>query len=267
MGDGFAATGGQSGECSDGEKECGWLGDGNTCDAEPNTGCRVSRIEAEAAGKSRTPTEPQPAIHGDASEPPQRDDADSAPADMPEGGWSAVLLDAREQLWSGWSSLEKQAVKGFRDVVREVHAFDAETAPAAQTTPQSREPCEEEAAGEPVLNPQDLNWPEFDVRRERHFEHAYGPEDDQRTALPQVRATRGTARKGERTRRSLSYSGLATLLVALIMVMGSAAAAFWQWSAITEFYVFLSHSGWKPQGQASHKTPPAQPKLSGRVPQ
>ena len=164
----------------------------------------IRKIEAEAAGKSRTPTEPQPAIHGDASEPPQRDDADSAPADMPEGGWSAVLLDAREQLWSGWSSLEKQAVKGFRDVVREVHAFDAETAPAAQTTPQSREPCEEEAAGEPVLNPQDLNWPEFDVRRERHFEHAHGPEDDQRTALPQVRATRGTARKGERTRRSLS---------------------------------------------------------------
>ena len=51
------------------------------------------------------------------------------------------------------------------------------------------------------------------------------------------------------------------------MVMGSAAAVFWQWSAITEFYVFLSDTGWKPQGQASHKTPPAQPKLSGRVPQ
>jgi len=91
------------------------------------------------------------------------------------------------------------------------------------------------------------------------------PEDDQRTALPQVRATRGTAPKGERTRRSLSYSGLATLLVALIMIVGSVAAAFWQWSAITEFYVFLSHTGWRPQGQASHKTPPAQPKLSGRV--
>jgi hypothetical protein len=196
---------------------------------------------------------------GAASEPPRRDDAN--PADMPEGGCPAVLLDAREQLWSGWSSLEKQAVKGFRDIAREVHDFDAETAPPVQTTPQSRQACEEEAAS------QDLNWPEFDMRRERDFERAYGPEDEQRTALPQVRATRGTAPKGERTRRSHSDSGLATLLVALIMVLGSAAAAFWQWPAITEFYVFLSHSGWKPQGQASHKTPPAQPKLSGRVPQ
>jgi hypothetical protein len=107
----------------------------------------------------------------------------------------------------------------------------AETAPAAQTTPQSRQACEEEAAS------QDLNWPEFDMRRERDFERAYGPEDEQRTPLPQVRATRGTAPKGERTRRSHSDSGLATLLVALIMVLGSAAAVFWQWPAITEFYV------------------------------
>jgi hypothetical protein len=46
-------------------------------------------------------------------------------------------------------------VKGFRDIAREVHDFNAETAPAAQTTPQSREACEEEAAVEPVLNPPD----------------------------------------------------------------------------------------------------------------
>jgi hypothetical protein len=50
----------------------------------------IRKIEAEAAGKSRTPTEPQPAIPsvgipggGAASEPPRRDDAN--PADMPEG--------------------------------------------------------------------------------------------------------------------------------------------------------------------------------------
>ena len=118
----------------------------------------IRKIEAEAAGKSRTPTEPRPAIPsvgmpdgGAASEPPRRDDAN--PADMPEGGWPAVLLDAREQLWSGWSSLEKQAVKGFRDIAREVHDFDAVTAPAVQTTPQSREACEEEVI-EPVLDPE-----------------------------------------------------------------------------------------------------------------
>jgi hypothetical protein len=226
----------------------------------------IRKIEAEAAGESRTPTEPQPAMPsvgmpdgGTASEPPRCDDANPAPADMPEGGWPAVLLS--EQLLSGWSSLEKQAVKGFRDVVREVHDFGAETAPAAQTTPQSREACEEEAAVEAVLNPRDLNWPEFDMRRERDFEHAYGSKDEQRTGSRKCGLHAAPRQKG--TRRTLSYSGLATLLVAL--VMGLAAAVFWQRSAITDFYVFLSHTGWKPQ--TSHKTPPAQPKLSGRVPQ
>jgi SAM domain (Sterile alpha motif) len=230
----------------------------------------IRKIEAEAAGESRTPTEPQPAMPsvgmpdgGAASEPPRRDDANPAPTDMPEGGWPGVLPS--EQLLSGWSSLETQAVKGFRDVVREVHDFGAVTPTAMQTGQQSREACEEEAI-EPVVDPRDLYSINFDAQ-ERNREHAYGPEDEQRTAVPQVRATRGTAPEDERTRRSLSYGALATLLVALITVVGSMAAVFWQWSAITEFYVFLSHTGLKPQGQASHKTPSAQPQLSGRVPQ
>jgi hypothetical protein len=46
---------------------------------------------------------------GAASDPPRHDDATPASADMPEGGWPAVLLDAREQLLSGRSSLEKQS--------------------------------------------------------------------------------------------------------------------------------------------------------------
>jgi hypothetical protein len=62
----------------------------------------IRKIEAEAAGKSRTLTKPQPAIPsvrmpdgGAASGPPRRDDANPASADMAEGGWPAVLLDAR----------------------------------------------------------------------------------------------------------------------------------------------------------------------------
>ena len=106
----------------------------------------------------------------------------------------------------------------------------------------------------------------FEFAQERNREDAYGPGDERLTALPQVRATRDTA--AERTRRSLSYGGLATLLVALIMVVGSAAAVFWKWPAISEFYVFLSHSGGNTQTQASHKTTASSnAKLSGRVPQ
>ena len=79
---------------------------------------------------------------------------------------------------------------------------------ATQTTPQTREAYEEEAgrAGSSILH--DLNWFELDTPQERDREDAYGPEDERRTALPQGRATRGTAPKGERTRRSLSYGGL-----------------------------------------------------------
>ena len=87
------------------------------------------------------------------------------------------------------------------------------------------------------------------------------------TTLPQVRATRGTAPEAERTGHSLSYGALATLLVALIMVVGSAAAVFWEWPAISEFYVFLGHSGSKPQSQAGHQMASAQSKFSGRIPQ
>ena len=51
------------------------------------------------------------------------------------------------------------------------------------------------------------------------------------------------------------------------MVTAVVATVFWQWSAITEFYQFLSHTASNPRGQVSHKTPSAQSKISGRVTQ
>jgi hypothetical protein len=225
----------------------------------------IRKVESGAAYNARREeTEPQSAISsvwmpdgGAASDPPRHDDATPASADMPEGGWPVVLLDAREQLLSGRSSLEKQSVKEFRDIVREVHDFRAVPAPAAQTVPDTREAYEEEPI-EPV-DSHDLYWFEFETAQERDRDDAYGPEDERLIALPQVRATRGAAPGAERMRRSLPYGALATLLVALIMVVGSAAAVFWKWPAISEFYVFLSHSGGKPQAQASHQATSAQP--------
>ena len=109
----------------------------------------IHKVESKAACKSRTETtEPLPAIPpagtpiGGAqavSGSPRRNRADTPSAEA-----GAVLPDVRDQLLSGRSSLEKQAVKGFRDVVREVHDFDAVTAKAPKTARQ-REAYEEEA--------------------------------------------------------------------------------------------------------------------------
>lgn len=159
-----------------------------------------------------------------------------------------MLLDPREQLLSARSSLEKQSVKGFRDIVREVHDFGAVPPRALPAAPPMREAYQEESI-EPILDPHDLYWFELDTPHQRDREDAYAPDDERLTTLPKVHATSDTA--AERTRRSLSYGGLATLLVALIMVVGSAGTAFWKWSAITEFYGF-PQSVWRKAGGQPH---------------
>ncbi len=121
----------------------------------------------------------------------------------------------------------------------------------------------EEEETEPVVDPHDSYWFKLDTPQGRDREDADGSEDWRLPNLPQVRATRGMAPEAARTGRSLSYGALVTLLVVLITVVGSAAAVFWEWPAISEFYIFLGHSGAKPQ--AGHQTTSAQPKLAGRV--
>ena len=219
----------------------------------------IRNIEAEAARKSRPqiPTQPTTAIRslrasdgGTASEPPD---------------WPAVRPDPREQLWSGWSAMEEEAVSGFREELRAVHNFGAVTPTAMQTAPHTGEAYEEEEI-EPIVDPHDLYWFKLDTPQERDREDADGSKDQRLTRLPQVRATRGMVPEAERTGHSISYGALATL-VALIIVVGTAAAVFWEWPAILEFYISLGHSGAKPQSQAGHQTASAQPKLAGRVPQ
>ena len=122
----------------------------------------IRRVEAEAARKSRNESRaeqraepraaaaPAAAPEGAAqvrraSGAPRRDRSSPPPADLPRAGWTAVLPSARERLLSGRSSLKKQGVKGFRDVVGEVHDLGAATAKAAQTARQTREAFEPEA--------------------------------------------------------------------------------------------------------------------------
>ena len=66
--------------------------------------------------------------------------------------------------------------------------------------------------------------------------------------------------------RPLSYGGMAQFL-AVLSILAGVATINWQWSTITGLYQHLSHTETKPQTQASHEMPSAQPKFSGLVPQ
>ena len=94
----------------------------------------IRKVEAEAARKSRSDpraeqqTDPRSATPPAgtpegvyASGAPRRDRSSPPRADLPRARWTAVLPSARERLLRGWSSLKKQGVKGFRNVVGEVH--------------------------------------------------------------------------------------------------------------------------------------------------
>ena len=250
----------------------------------------IRKVEAEAARKSRTetPTEPRsatlPAGAPDsgvqaASGPRRRNRANPSPADVPWAGWPREeVADAREQRLSGQSSLKKQAVKRFRDI----DDFGAATAEAATTVDQTRDayeeeapqyPAEEPAASsrnfEPHLDAEDVNSVDYENWQER-LERAYEPEEEQPRALPLVRhrmRSMAPADEYERTRRPFSYGGLVRLVAVLIILAGVVGMASWQWSAITEFYQFIHQTGWTPQTQVSRKTPSAQSKFSGRIPQ
>jgi SAM domain (Sterile alpha motif) len=219
----------------------------------------IREIEAEAARKSRTemptalrpktPPASTPNVDGSSHQ-------SSGPADVPEARLPAVLSD--EQSLGRQSLLE--AVRGSRDVVSEVHGFAGIIGTAAQTGPHARQVREEEAVG-----PQPSNRVDFDKRQER--DHGpYGSEDEQLLVVPPLRLlSRSAAPEGERS--SLAQHGLARLLVVVISVTAVMATIFWQWSAVTEFYQFLNHTGSESRGQVSHKTPTAQSKISRGVAQ
>ena len=120
-----------------------------------------------------------------------------------------------------------------------------------------------------ISTPEDVNSVDYENWQER-LERAYEPEEEQPRALPLVRhraRSMAPADEYERTRRPFSYGGLVRLVAVLIILAGVVGMASWHWSAITEFYQFINQTGWTPQTQVSRKTPSAQSKFSGRIPQ
>ncbi len=190
---------------------------------------------------------------------------------------------ARERLLSGRvPTLTQEGVKGFRDVVSEVHDLGAATAKAAQSARDTRDsygsygPVDE--TGAPPhgrFEPQQLDAEEWrlgrdDPQRLRSLEPSYDADDEQ-TVMPQStrpQPPRTMAPEDhEQSRPIRSYRGLAQLLAVLIILAGSAATISWQWSNITGLYHTLARIRSKPPSQATQTQAPAQPKFPGRVPQ
>jgi hypothetical protein len=212
----------------------------------------IREIEAEA----RKPRTEVPATHpastssvDGSAETSQQGGGSPAPADMLKACLPAARPD--EQSLSRLSSLE--AVRGHRDVVSEVQGFAAIIGTAAQTGPHPPEVHDEAA-----VDPRPVSLVHFDRMQERGHER-YQWENDKLIVAPPLRplsrsALSRSAESGDE-RSSLAQGGLARLLVAVTVVIGVAATVFWQWSAITEFYQFLNHTGLQPQRQIGHKTP------------
>jgi hypothetical protein len=223
----------------------------------------IREIEAEAARKPRTkmpiasgtPPGSTPNVDG-SSHQSEEGDGNPGPADVPELRLPAVRPG--EQSLGEQSSLE--AVRGSRGLVSEVQGFAGIIGTATQTGPHARQVREEEA-----VDPQPLNRVDFDKRQER--DHGpYGSENEQ-LLVDQPLELLSPSAAPEDERSSLAQRGLARLLVVVTSVAAVMATIFWQWSAVTEFYQFLNHTGSESRGQVSHKTPTAQSKISRGVAQ
>ena len=103
-------------------------------------------------------------------------------ADLPEGGWPAVLFSARDRLLSVRSSRRKQTASGLREVVSDVHdpgTPETEAAKAARQTPETyelRTPQHRSAEGpqrssrQPHTDADDLHPIDYGTRQRRSHE-------------------------------------------------------------------------------------------------
>jgi hypothetical protein len=277
----------------------------------------IRKVEAEAARKSRTEPrgEPRPSPEGraPAAPPPRRERTNTnanSPADKPlrsareglkaeppratpdphsaaepETPRPAAPPTARERLLSGrTTTLTEGGIKGFRNVVNEVHDLGAATAKAAQS---ARDTRDQYGAGSPQQFPaEDSPGPsprgrqsQFDAAWDsgnydahlRSLEPSYeledeGPQMPQPTARPQPpRAAAEEEYESERPTRS--YRGLIKPLVAVIVFLAVVAAIVWAWPKFAGLYQYVSHIGARQPSQTKTETPASQPKFPGRVPQ
>ncbi len=251
----------------------------------------IRKVEGEAARKSRAeprlaapppPRRERFAPTADGGRPEARPVEQIAPrtarseprAGEPPRQPLAPPASGRDRAAPRSPSLTQQGVKGFRNVVNEVHDLGAATSKAAQSARDTRDsygqissrpfPSAEEdgEAGlddfESQFGPEALSA-EDDEADYHHESYEHG---DSAPPSPR-RAPRGDE---DLKRPPRSYRGLIKLVVAAIILAGIGVTVSWQWPHITGAYRSIARIGAKQQNQTAHETA-AQPKLSGRVPQ
>jgi hypothetical protein len=259
----------------------------------------IRKVEADAARKSRAkPRAAAPSPQRDRSIPPTdigrgdaRRNAPPLPRQAPATGTDAPPSDtspqtARERLLGArTSSRPREGIKGFRDVVSEVHDLGAATAKSAQSARDTRDsygpaappwPREEDAATspgdfDPVLDSED--WSSAHEQSDQISGRRSFPEFEHQDTRPPLSprhqpyaATGDDEHYAQPPRSSAGVVTLVAIVVGVIILAGVGATAAWQWSNITGLYQRYAHFGTKPPVQTS-AAPTTQPKFSGRVPQ
>jgi hypothetical protein len=245
----------------------------------------IRKVEADTARKARTELrEPRVAVAPSRRTEPATPRQPSAPAGKTEASRRAYLPpSARERLLSARAaSLTREGIKGFRDIVNEVHP-GAATADDLQSERDARDsygsassarvPAAEEGTAslyslEPQIDGEDLNSSPYASEHLGARESTFGYDDEHAVASQSARylpsATLDTG--SVRARPPRSYRGIATLLLVLIVLGAAVAALMWQWSNLVGLYQRVAQFGAKPPAQTTTQ-PTVQPKFSGRVPQ
>ncbi len=187
---------------------------------------------------------------------------------------------ARERLLGArTSSRPREGIRGFRDVVSEVHDLGAATAKSAQSARDTRDsygpatppwPAEGDAAAsasdsERVLDADDWSSAHEQPDRVSEFEH----QDTRPPAAPRHQPYAAAGDDEHYVQPPRLAGGVVTLVaivVGVLILAGAGATVAWQWSNITGLYQRYAHAGAKTTVQAP-AGPSTQPKFSGRVPQ
>ena len=235
-----------------------------------------------ALGTMQPPSRPDTARPGPsrAEPPPLRMQSEPTPDDAPQ---PAPQPSARSRLLNArTSSISREGLKGFRDVVNEVDDLGAASAKSAQSARDTRDsygaaspqqfsdddelpPLHERT--EPRFDTDEADFLDDEAPHLRTLEPSYDLADEPQPhfARPHAPRAREPEEHYEEPRPPRSYRGLAKLAVVLIILAGLTATISWQWSNITGLYQFVSHMRSRPSQTA--QAPAAEPKFSGRVPQ
>jgi len=248
----------------------------------------IRKVEADAARKARSeqrapaaplPRRERPLADGGRIEPRRAEPAAVKPASNAPNEPAAAPPSARERLLNARTqapSLKRDGIKGFRDVVSEVHDLGGASAKAAQSArdtrdsypPPSQHDSDEEAEPHGLNDyategdADDLSAEPYGGWPARNRQPSYRHEDDE-ASHPAKQAEED---EHVPPRPARNYRGLLKILVAAVIAIGVLATLSWQWPRIAVLLHSISQIGAR-QPAAPAREAASQPKFSGRVPQ